>query len=212
MRRVPANRQGYTEFGPPNTDRFSASNISLRVLLAIAYGTNSNRVLSSLGWLDSTVYDVVAKTEGEKPLDQSRLKPLLQDLLKQRFHIVSHNETREVPGYALLPAKGGPKLQPGVSAKGTPYILRDGIQATGISMTTLAAILESPAGRPVMDKTGLSGLFEIKLSYAPQDATDSTLPSFFTAIEEQLGLKLQPQKVPITVLVIDRANQDPEEN
>jgi uncharacterized protein (TIGR03435 family) len=79
-------------------------------------------------------------------------------------------------------------------------------------MKTLASILERPAGHPVVDKTGIAGNFEIKLRYAPPNDSKSDLPDFFTALQEQLGLKLEPQKVPVEMLVIDHADKIPTEN
>ena len=141
------------------------------------------------------------------------MAPLLQHLLQQRFHLAAHWESRTVPGYELVVAKGGAKLQP--AKEGVhPYgqILPDGIQASGYGLDSLAAILHSPTGRPVVNKTGITGTYDIKLDYAPRNDPNSTLPDLFTAIQEQLGLKLVSQKVPAQILVIDHVDQTPTEN
>jgi uncharacterized protein (TIGR03435 family) len=79
-------------------------------------------------------------------------------------------------------------------------------------MKSLAAMLAHPVGRPVINKTDITGNYEIKLSFAPDGSTDSPYPSIFTAVQEQLGLKLEPQKVPVEMLVIDHLEQTPSPN
>ena len=79
-------------------------------------------------------------------------------------------------------------------------------------MAVLASMLTRPVGRPVVDKTGITGNYDIALNFAPEGSTDSTLPSIFTALQEQLGLKLEPQKVPVEMLVIDHLEKVPSEN
>ena len=79
-------------------------------------------------------------------------------------------------------------------------------------MAILAGMLARPVGRPVVDKTGITGKYDITLNFAPEGSTDSTLPSIFTALQEQLGLKLEPQKVPVEILVIDHLEKMPSEN
>ena len=79
-------------------------------------------------------------------------------------------------------------------------------------MPFLAGMLQQPAGRPVMDKTGLTGSYDIKLDFSPDPSTDDSLPSIFTALQDTLGLKLEPQKIPVEVLVIDTVNRTPTEN
>jgi uncharacterized protein (TIGR03435 family) len=150
------------------------------------------------------------------------MQPLLKNLLAQRFRLKVHRENRTVSGYEVISAKGGPKLQPakeGARPKDMPsafhaQLLPNEMDAWGISTETFAHILVSPAGKPVIDKTGLTGSYDIKLSYAPPNDPDaaSALPDIFTAIQEQLGLKLVPAKVPVDYLVIDHADRVPTEN
>jgi uncharacterized protein (TIGR03435 family) len=210
VRRVPANREGFTKFSPPNTDRYAVENMSLSLLVSVAYGVNSSRIESHLAWLDSTYYDVTAKSE--RPATGEELQPMLQKLLQERFHLACHFEARQVSGYAMVLAPGGAKLQPHGTAAASGSILPGGLHASSISVKTLAAMLERPAGKPIDDQTGLAGKYDVHLAFAPDDVPDSTQPSLFTALQEQLGLKLVPQKVMIQVLVIDRADQDPTEN
>jgi uncharacterized protein (TIGR03435 family) len=112
-------------------------------------------------------------------------------------------------------AKGGAKLTAtkGDQPPGTRvHIVSGDLQGLNWSMQTLAAMLQTPAGLPVIDKTGIKGSYDIKLEYAPQLDADSSLPSVFTALQETLGLKLESQKVPVEMLVIDHVDRVPTEN
>jgi uncharacterized protein (TIGR03435 family) len=137
----------------------------------------------------------------------------LRQLLEQRFKLAVHREPKEVPGYALVAAKGGPKLHPGAGASASGGIIYPGgIRGPKWTMASFAAALSSPVGRPVIDQTGIQGDYEIEVAYARDGDTDSPLPSVFTALQEQLGLKLEPRRVPIEILVIDHAEKVPAEN
>ncbi|HEY5329558.1 MAG TPA: TIGR03435 family protein [Acidobacteriaceae bacterium] len=197
----------------PNT-QFTMENMSLRILIAIAYGMSDNRITGQADLLDSAYFTVKAKPGGDTPLTAKQYQPLLQQLLQQRFKLAVHHETKDLPGYALVVAKGGPKLTPAKdkdTAAGA-YILEDGLRSAGISTKTLASLLTRPLGQPVMDKTGIEGNYILDLHFAPATSTESTFPSIFTAVQEQLGLKLEPQKVPTDFLVIDHVEKVPTEN
>jgi uncharacterized protein (TIGR03435 family) len=204
---------GTSSFSAPGAAHFTATNISLTVLISMAYGLEGDyQFAGKPTWLDSQTYDVLAKPEGDQPLSYEEFKPLLQQLLQQRFHLAVHRETRDLPGYALVVAKGGPKLQPGSGATGQIYILTNGIRGQAVSLHLFSSLLSRPTGRPVADQTGIQGNYDIKLEYAPNTAADSDLPSIFTALQEQLGLKLESQKVPVEMLVIDHVDRVPTEN
>ena len=194
------------------TDRFVATHTSLKLLIAIAYGMSDNRVEALPGWAEDTNYDVNAKAEDGKLLSDETLQPLLQQLLAERLQVKAHFETRQVKGYALVPGKGKPKLVPSSSPEGQMMILPDGVAGQGMTMVTLADLLSRPLGRPVMDKTGLTGHYDVKLSFAPLNDANSTLPSPSVAIEEQLGLRLETAQVPEKMLVVDHAERVPPAN
>ena len=138
---------------------------------------------------------------------------MLQHLLEERFHLATHRVTKFTSGYALVVAKGGTKLQPGEDHTSTNgYIVSNAIRSPSIGMGGFASMLSSPIGYPIVDKTGISGNFNIKLSYAPANDRNSTLPDIFTALQEQLGLKLESAKVPVDFLVIDHVDRVPTEN
>lgn len=212
VRASPANH-GYTSISPSGAERFTATAASLKLLIELAFGLDGNQVTGKFGWLDSTYYDIQAKPPTNQGLTYEELRPFLQNLLAIRFHLVAHRETRYVSGYSLVIAKGGPKLTAAKEASTGGYILNDGIKIPGASIKTLASMLATPAGRPVIDKTGLTGTYNMDLKYAPEGSPDSDLPSMFAALQEQLGLKLEPQKdVPITVLVVDDVDKVPTPN
>lgn len=212
VRVTPPDRVGYTSISPSGAGTFAATNVTLEVLIGLAYGMDSNLISGKQNWLGSQSYDVSAKPEGAQGLSYEQLRPMLQKLLAERFKLRVHREVKDSSGYALVVAKDGPKLQATKGDPPRPMILKNGLRANNVSMETFASMLARPTGREVVDKTGLQGNFDFKLDYAPEGATDSSLPSIFTALQEQLGLKLTPQKVPVETLVIDWVERVPTEN
>jgi uncharacterized protein (TIGR03435 family) len=206
-------------------NRFTATRISLELLASIAYGIGNENISGGPSWLNSQNYNISAKVEGDAGLTRDQMQPLLQNLLKDRFHLAVHREQKLVSGYALVVAKGGLKLhpdalQPSKKAEDAgkndeqPHgqILPNELRGWRMNLAGLASLLESPAGGSVIDKTGIAGNYDIKLSYATANHPDSNLPDIFTAVQEQLGLKLVPQKVPVDTLVIDHVDKVPTEN
>ena len=207
---------GYTSISTTYpTNRFTATNAALRLLIAVAFGVDGNNMSGGPGWLDSEYCDITAKA-GDTGLTREQMQPLLQHLLEQRFHLTTHHEKKEVLGYGLVVAKGGPKLQANKGAPQLGYIFSNEIRIQNAPVNTLASTLAGPMRRPVVDKTGIEGMYDFDLKYAPENApsnsADSNLPDIFTAVQEQLGLKLEPQKVPVEILVIDHVERTPTEN
>ena len=202
-----------TPFSSFPTNRFTARRLTLKFIVGLAYGVDQQNIQGDPEWLDSQHYSIEAKVEGDQKLTYDQIKPLLQRLLEERFHLATHRVTKLTSGYALIIAKGGPKLPPAKEGA-TPhaYILANGLQAQSMDMAHFAPILSRPVGDPVVDKTGLTGNYDIKLSYAPANNPNSDLPDLFTALQEQLGLKLESQKVPVEALVIDHVDRIPTEN
>jgi bla regulator protein BlaR1 len=203
---------------PPG--RFTGTNVSLSNLMLFAYNVRNFQVSGGPNWVNSDRYDVAAKTQGEDTEDQVR--QMVQTLLADRFQLRFHREMKEVPVYALVTGKNGPKLKASVD-DGTPWQLGIGPGQTAASSQMLGqkvtmAILANQlsgqtGGRPVLDRTGLAGNYDIKLEWTrdEQQANDSNVPSIFTAIREQLGLKLEATNGLIETLVIDHAEK-PSEN
>ncbi|HTS50569.1 MAG TPA: TIGR03435 family protein [Bryobacteraceae bacterium] len=204
---------GPPSIGPPGTGRFIATKASLDVLLEIAFHVQQYQILGEPDWAEAETFEIAAKAEDGISLSYEQLKPRLQRLLAQRLNLATHREVKDIPGYALVVAKGGPKLKEDTSATATQGSIRPGrLRLPKSSMDVFAAVLYGPTGRPVVNKTGLEGNYEIELSFARDQDTDSPLPSIFTALQEQLGLKLEAQKVPVEMLVIDHVERVPTEN
>ncbi|HVW84979.1 MAG TPA: TIGR03435 family protein [Bryobacteraceae bacterium] len=197
--------------------RLTVENATLRRLIGAAWEINEERIQGP-GWLDSDRFDAVAKSPDGVP--DSEFGPMLQTLLKDRFGLVLHPETREVPAWVLVVGKGGPKIHafdPAHPPVPPANVGQSVIVGVG-TMAQLAGMLENPSGRPVVDKTGLEGRFSYVLSYmrlSSQPAgnlVSDAAPDLFTAIREQLGLRLDSRKEPVEFLVVDRAGRAPAEN
>jgi uncharacterized protein (TIGR03435 family) len=198
----------------------SARNLSVNMLIQSAYNVKPWEVLGGPEWVTADHYDIEAKTDGN-PTPQEKLE-MIRPLLADRFQLKFHREARQMPIYSLTVAKNGPKLQ--ATAAGIRGFLRQGkglIEGKAVTMDTLAALLGGSLGQSVTDKTGISGGFDIKLEWTPTEGEsdyryddrpiDPNRPSIFTAVQEQLGLKLEAGKGPIEVFVIDHVAR-PSEN
>jgi uncharacterized protein (TIGR03435 family) len=149
-----------------------------------------------------------------------QLEIMIRNLLADRFHLAAHREMKEVPGYVLVVGKNGPKIRPATDHDVPPAPARRGGPPSAsrrvymrTTMTYVALMLGVITRRPVLDQTGLTGEFIFELEYAPDEAPpgESSAPSVFTAVQEQLGLKLESAKVPAEVIVIDRAEKPSED-
>jgi len=219
------------------------SNLTLKDMIELGWRVEPFQISGGPAWLDSAAYDVIAKREGKfQPAEQPLM---IQSLLKNRFQLAIHRETKELPVYALVLArkdgKPGPRLTASKEGSCTPpdptkpppepptqwcgWITsgRGELTATSIHVSDLAEALSRLLRRPVVDKTGLTSRFDIKLEWTPDDtlqptpdggsppASDMVGPSIFTAFQEQLGLRIESQKGPVDILVVDRAER-PSEN
>jgi uncharacterized protein (TIGR03435 family) len=208
----------------PLPGRLHAANTSLKMLLGEAYSVYDFQISGGPKWVDDDRYDVEVKAQNDTRPTKAQLKAMLQKVLADRFSLEFHRDTKTLPVYALELAKGGPKFQPSKDAEGDPYFRlfqRRQITAQRAPLAFLTETLSQLLGRPVLDKTGLQGIFDFKLEWTP-DATqvrssdepasdDDNIPSLSGAVQEQLGLKLLSQKGPVEILVIDRAEK-PSEN
>ena len=205
-------------WSPPNTGKFFANHVSLALLLQLAYGVEDSQIANKPDWLESNLYDVLARPEDGIPLSRDELKPRLQELLKERFHLRAHMETRPSHGYALIVAKGGPHLTPTKAEHFAGYrinVSSGQVRGQNWSMPILAKYLTSLAGFPVVDQTRLPGSYDIGFSYAAErvtDDADSDLPSLGEALKKATGLALKPQLVPVETVVIDSVDKTPSEN
>ena len=201
-------------------------NVNLKQMIEMAYGVRDYS-FSGPSWLDSAHFDVAAKAAPDTPDDA--LSPMLRTLLAERFKLVVHRESKTLSAYALTVAKGGLKIKEAQPGEASGQTRRGSITATRVSMSRLAGWLANLLNQPVVDKTETSGVFDIKLEFSPDttvafigkgDSPDrpaappdpASGPSIFTALQEQLGLKLQAQKLPVDVLVVDHVERMPTEN
>ena len=202
-----------------NDGSWIIENVSLKRLLGMAYGVAEGRdyLLKGPDWMDLENFDVSARFPSGTSDSQALL--MLQGLLEERLKLQLHREPREFSVYALVVDKGGSKLHP--TARPGPYkFSARGGHGVGVSVTLaqFADRLAKEVGRQVVDFTGLTGQFDLALEWQPEaeraenpDAA-SERPSIFAALAEQLGLKLEPRKVSLEVLVVDAARKTPTEN
>jgi uncharacterized protein (TIGR03435 family) len=186
---------------------YHGRNIRLFELIMGAWHLNRGRIAGGPAWLETAGWDIDARLPAGT--SAGLIPQMMQAMLENRFHLASHFETRTLPVYTLTVAKGGPKLKPAEqqSMSAGMRFIRYG----SASMADLASQLSSYLGREVTDQTGLTGFYNIDLSFAPVDpgtaTADDSAPSIFQALQDQAGLKLDSGKGPVQVLVIDRAEK-----
>lgn len=229
-------------------DSFTGTNITLRALIRDAYGVEASQISGAPDWLNSDKYDVEAKVDSSGADALRKLSPdqrkierqrMLQALLAEHFKLTLHRETKELPVYELVTAENSPKLQeakPGETypngikdprGRATANLIKMGpgeITGQGVPIATLARELTRQLGRNVLDKTGLTGIYDFTLKWTPDpsqpfigingpapdnaaSSESSQSSAILPAIQQQLGLKLEPQSAPMEILVIDHVEQ-----
>jgi uncharacterized protein (TIGR03435 family) len=191
-------------------------NVPLRKIVTYAYQIRDFQLAGAPGWIADQRYDIAAKSarlEGELPGDHSvRVREKLRSLLADRFHLEAHHGAKEQSILVLTVAKNGPKLKI-VTTPGERQgisVLDDRLQGFAATMPSLAVQLANATGYVVEDRTGLAEKYDFVLTWTP-DSQPSTGPTIFTALRDQLGLRLDPGKGSVDVLVVDRIEQ-PSEN
>ncbi|HEY2470583.1 MAG TPA: TIGR03435 family protein [Terracidiphilus sp.] len=224
---IPEPHEHNSIWSSPSDTHFRAGNVSLIGLIHWAFEMPETRILNAPGWARSTYFNIEASSGSsmdEKMVhltsEAGRLQKemMVRALLADRFKLAAHFETRELPIYDLVVAKGTPKLGEAKLEGTTVNHWRDHLEVQGgDSLALLAEELSKEVGRPVIDKTGIAGRYNLKVRWTPDglpangsSAADAP-PSIFTALNEQLGLKLNSGKGPVQVLVIDHVEM-PSEN
>jgi uncharacterized protein (TIGR03435 family) len=189
---------------------FTATNVTLKLLISRAYGVAEAQIEGGPGWIDTERYDVQARADTPKEMTREEARPCLQMLLAERFRLQIRHQTKQGGAYSLLVAKNGPKLKAheGGGPSGISAASDSGkITITGQNTTTarLAEYLSGQAGRPVLDHTGLQGTYDFNLEWAADERSGG--PSPFAALQEQLGLKVEAVKAPIETVVVERAEK-----
>jgi uncharacterized protein (TIGR03435 family) len=204
-------RTGFDDNG-----RFSATNVSVKLLIQLAFHMRRDLVLEVPKWAQEERFDIEAKMVDaeakpdpaltiEQRSDLDLLK--LQSLLVDRFHLKTHKETRTMQTYELIVGKNGIKMTPVEPAQDGPSGFRGGpgtLSGLAVTMDFFAQALSNDLSDVVVNKTGLTGHYDFTLKWSPDETKPiDDAPSIFTAVQEQLGLKLQPVKAPVEVLVVD---------
>jgi uncharacterized protein (TIGR03435 family) len=211
--------------------RFRTINTTLSDLISFAYSTHPKQLVGAPAWAETEKYDITAQPDGEGAPSQQQWKAMWQKLLAERFKLAFHRDKKELSVYVLSVGKTGPKL---TKSEGDPNGLpslgfrqlgdlngRNATMGELSSFTLQGAVLD----RPVLDQTGITGRYDFTLKWTPDDSqfasfgmkipppTDAANapPNLYTAIQEQLGLKLEATKAPTDVLVVDHVEK-PSEN
>lgn len=191
----------------PGHGSLRANNVRLRNLISFAYHM-PEQLITGPSWLDSARFDIFAKGNSDAPDSEIRL--MTQSLLAQRFAVQAHHETKEGPVYFLIQARGGLKAPPATDQR--PYNATPPGPHFNMGMDApleeFAAILTNYAGRPVVNHTGITGKFNLRLWWGRDPETD---PDIFSALQEQLGLRLESGRGPVETLIVDHVEK-PTEN
>jgi uncharacterized protein (TIGR03435 family) len=223
------------------------SGVTLKMLIAQAYNVRDFQISGGPSWIASDRFDINARPEASeagqsatpdlgKMTDEQRktvteqMSERLRALLAERFQLVVRHENKEQQVYALVVAKNGPKLHESTEGMGRMRMAPGSLTGDGVALGMLATTLSNQLGRPVVDKTGLTGKYDLELKWTPDPGQraagpigdpppgvqlppppDPNGPSVFTAVTEQLGLRLESQKAPVDSLVIERVEK-PSEN
>lgn len=202
--------------GSVNYDRVTLANVTLSECMQFAYGLVSQSQISGPDWITSrdVRFDIVAKTAAGTPREQLRL--MMQSLLADRLKLTLHHEARQLSFLALVVAKNGAKLPPAKEGLETPNQLPGHLSHAPMPMSLLATLLSRFERQLIIDMTGLEGQFSVELQWSPDSVRvqpgDSSAPFLQTALQEQLGLRLESRKEPVDVLVVDHAEQVPADN
>ena len=212
---------------------FVATNGTLKQLISYAYGVREDLITGLPSWADTAHFDISAKVSDFNPdafknLTREQRESMLLPMLADRFHVKAHTEVKTLSVFNLVLTKDGPKFKrnppPPIDpdnpkksqeGRGNININNDDMTATAVPLSTLAEVLADQLSHTVIDKTGLTGDYDFRLKWTSEDQSNNTAdngttdrpPDLFTALQEQLGLKLESAKGPVTTLVVDHADQ-----
>jgi uncharacterized protein (TIGR03435 family) len=207
------------------TNRFVEKDYTLKLLIAAAYNLNPRAISGGPGWVEADHYDIAALTPGNIRPTHDEQMAMLRNLLANRFKLTFHREPRVFSIYELQVAKGGSKLKASTASPDDPPQLlstvspqRIVLPARNMTMSNLASLMQRAIlDRPVVDKTGLPGRYDFDLEWAPDETqfggevppapADAPSPPLFTAMQQQLGLRLVAARGPIDALVVDRVER-----
>ena len=200
----------------PAEGQFRATGSTAKLLLMLAYDMQETQIAGGPEWLDSAKWEIEAKSESaEHTVEETRR--MLQSMLQERFALRMHREVQQRSAYVLTVAKGGPKFKVATEGATNIRVAAGSIRLERGTIAQMTQVLSAPLERPVIDRTGLAETYDLTLQWdeAPRGkepaAPGGNYGSVFTAMQEQLGMQLEPQQVAVEVLVIDRI-QRPSQN
>jgi uncharacterized protein (TIGR03435 family) len=206
-----------------STGRIVMENVPLRKVMLWAFGIPDDREYALVGpdWLSTERFDIQATFPADTSPEQARL--MTQKLLAERFQLILHRESRERPIYALVVGKNGPKIRAVEDGQALTSSGPGRFEAIKTTMPKFADMLARFTGQTVVDATGLKGVFDFTLEWSPDDTrrmpppddsvnAGSSGPSVFSALQEQLGLKLEGRKGPVEILMVDHIEKAPTAN
>lgn len=221
----PSNPETQGKYFTVRGRRFMTGNTTLSDLLTFAYGLHPRQITGGPAWLDSDKYDLNAQPEGEGQPNDKQWRVMVQKVVADRFKLSFHHDKKELLVYAIVVAKGGAKLTKSTGdPNGLPGLFFQGLgvlPARNATIADFAGVMQAVVlDRPVLDQTGLSGRYDFLLKWTPDQWQFSSLggklpppsdeaaaPDLFTAVQQQLGLKLESVKAPVEVLVIDHVEK-----
>lgn len=210
------------------TNRFIGKDYTLKLLIAAAYDINPHVISGGAEWVDSEHFDITARTPGDVRPTRDEQMAMLRKLLTDRFQLSFHRESKVFSIYELQVAKGGPKLKDAAKPEDVPALIgvvypdRIKLPARNATMGEFVSMLQRAVlDRPVVDKTGLTGKYDFDLEWAQDESqfggdvgaapTDANAAPLFTAIQQQLGLRLVATRGAVDALIVDKAER-PSEN
>jgi uncharacterized protein (TIGR03435 family) len=205
-----------------NGKRFSTVNMNLKYLIQWAWNLQAKQVVGGPPWIDDARFDIAGEIDGDGIPNDHQWKIAVQKLLGDRFQLQFHHEKRDMPAFALVIAKGGPKLITGdgnvranqsMSFGGAPGQTMRGYGVNASIGDFIGELQRIVMDRPIVDQTGLAGVYNIQIAFTREEPDmlgttqlpDTAAPNLFNALQQQLGLRLQGMKAPVDVIVIDHA-------
>jgi uncharacterized protein (TIGR03435 family) len=209
----------------PVNGQFAATGVVTKLLVMLAYDVQESQIVGGPDWFATDKWDVQAKSGDGSTHSSEETLHMLRSMLEERFGLRIHRETQQRPAYVLTVAKGGPKFKSPEESGSTNYrITRNSISLERGDIARMAQFLSTALGRPVIDQTGLSGIYDLSLQWDDAPVPEGGVPgldtpavpgndrgSIFTAIQDDLGLRLESRRAPVEVIVVDRVER-PSEN
>lgn len=201
----------------PAQGRFSATGSVAKLVVMLAYDVQEAQIAGGPDWFATEKWDIEAKSDNPSGHSVEETRQMLQNMLAERFGLRVHRETEQRPAYVLTVAKGGPKFKPAEQGSTNVRVTGNSISLERGDLVRITQLLSSALGRPVVDRTGLKGLYDLSLKWDDAPVPEGGVTgsdvaaapgndhgSIFTAIQDQLGLRLDSQRTAVEVIVVDR--------